>query len=255
MRMLAWVLIVAACSSSKTPPTSSPPPPPPQPVVADAAAPAVADATIPTVDAPAQATGGLDDLDDAITYTDPRGGSPGTVEANTVYRSDCSTTHPIARNPCSGVPFETRGLTSCKSLHVKTFKPCKKGAPSCYLEQKCPDGSVVPSDFLECSPEQSSRCFTKSSRIYKDDIAYLSDGELADLATQVEQLRLARYRYKDEPGKRVGFIIEDAPDAPWVTADGRRIDLYSLLSASIAAIQQQDARIRQLEHDIQSCKR
>jgi hypothetical protein len=39
-----------------------------------------------------------------------------------------------------------------------------------------------------------------------------------------------------------------------VTADGRRVDLYSLLSASIAAIQRQDARIRRLESDIEILK-
>ncbi|HUS33176.1 MAG TPA: hypothetical protein VMZ53_31960, partial [Kofleriaceae bacterium] len=125
---------------------------------------------------------------------------------------------------------------------------------SCYVERTCADGRVVASDFLECAAEQSHRCFTKSSRIYKDDIAYLSEPELDALAAQIADLKLARYRYKDEPGNRLGFIIEDAPDAPWVSTDHRRVDLYALLASSIAALQQQDARIRQLEQDIASCK-
>ncbi|HTL33188.1 MAG TPA: hypothetical protein VL326_08690 [Kofleriaceae bacterium] len=244
MRMLAWVLIVAACSSSKSPTsTNQPPVVPDRPAQAiDAALPV--DAAAPPIDAAAPAT--ADDKDDRVKYPAPRDGTM-------AYRSDCSMTHPIARNPCDAV-METRGLKTCKALQVKMNKPCKKGAPTCYVEMACGDGRVVPSDFLECAAQQSGTCFTRSSRIYKEDIAYLDDSELAALATQIEQLKLARYRYIGEPGKRVGFIIEDAPDAPWVSADGRRIDLYSLLSASIATLQQQDARIRQLERDIETCK-
>lgn len=246
--MLKWlvVLVVAGCSGSKhgTPP--NPPPPVDRGSAADLPDHGSAVAPVDSAVAP--------DLDDGITYTNPAGGSPGTVEAMTVYRSDCSTTHPIARDPCSGTPFDKRGLQSCKSQHVKVFKPCKKGEPSCYVETTCGDGRVVPSDFLECSSEQSGRCFTRSSRIYKEDIAYLSDNELADLATQIDQLKLARFRYKDTGTQHVGFIIEDEPNAAWVTADGRRVDLYSLVSASIATIQQQDARIRRLERDIETCK-
>jgi hypothetical protein len=193
-------------------------------------------------------------LDDGVTYTDPSGGSPGTVDANTVYRSDCSTTHPIARDVCSGTAIDTRCMKSCASLGVKMFKPCEKGAPTCYVETKCPDGRTVPSDFLECAAEQNGTCFTRSSRIFKDDIEYLDDRELADLATQIEQLKLARFRYKGSGDSHLGFIIEDAPEAPWITADGRRVDLYALLSASIAAIQRQDARIRRLESDIEILK-
>ena len=174
-----------------------------------------------------------------------------------IYRSDCSTTHPIARDVCSGSEPDKRGLKSCAALHVKSGQACKQGAPICYVERACPDGRTVAADFLECSAEQSGRCFTKSSRIYKDDIAYLSESDLDDLATQIEQVKLARFHYKDHPAgeNRLGFIIEDQPGAAWVTPDGRRVDLYSLLSASIAAIQQQDARIKQLERDIQACKR
>ena len=231
--MSKWLVIVAAmgCSGSKH---AAPPPNPPP---------------------PGNQGSGVGDLDDGITYTNPAGGSPGTVESMTVYRSDCSTTHPIARDACSGTPFDTRGLASCKSMHVKMYKPCKQGEPTCYVETTCGDGRVVPSDFLECNSEENGRCFTRSSRIYKEDIAYLDDDELADLATQVAQLKLARFRYKDTGAQHVGFIIEDEPKAAWVTEDGRRVDLYSLVSASIATIQRQDARIRQLEHEIEACKR
>jgi hypothetical protein len=241
--MLAWVLIVAACTSSKSPPPTNQPPP-----VSDKPAPAI-DAAAPPIDAAAAPP-----PIDAAPPAPPPDAAPGPAASTMIYRSNCATTHPIARDVCQGAPIPTDKTKSCASLHVKENQPCKKGAPLCYVEQKCGDGRVVPSDFLECAAEQSDRCFTRSSRIYKDDIAYLSESELDDLAGQIEQLKLARYRYKGEPGKHVGFIIEDAPDAPWVAADGKHIDLYSLLSASIATLQQQDARIRQLEHDIKACK-
>ena len=250
-RRLLVLVVVLGCSKEKG--TSSPPPPPP--VGSDAAAQVAPPAPPDSAPAPVPADAAPLDLDDGITYTDPAGGSPGTAEANTVYRSDCSTTHPIARDPCDGTAFETRGLKSCKALHVKMFKPCKKGAPSCYLERTCSDGRVVPSDFLECAAKQSSTCFTRSSKIYKEEIAYLSPEELDSLAAQIEQLKVARYRYKDAPDQRLGFIIEDAPDAPWVSSDKRRVDLYALLASSIATLQRQEARIRQLEQDIQACKR
>lgn len=71
--------------------------------------------------------------------------------------------------------------------------------------------------------------------------------ELVDLASQVEALRIARYRYKDRDESHLGFITEDAANAAFVTPDGRRVDLCALLSASVAALQAQDARIKALE--------
>ncbi|HUS31245.1 MAG TPA: hypothetical protein VMZ53_22195, partial [Kofleriaceae bacterium] len=183
MRMLALLVVIAACTSSKPTATAPPQGSSGSGSVATSDAAAMESGTATTGSAASMPdaavaaaidAGSLDD-DLGMTYTDPAGGSPGTVKANTVYRSDCSTTHPIAHDVCDGAPPDTRKLKSCKALHVKMFKPCKKGAPSCYVERTCADGRVVASDFLECAAEQSHRCFTKSSRIYKDDIAYLSE--------------------------------------------------------------------------------
>lgn len=235
------LVVVVGCSKEKG--TSSPPPPPP--VGSDAAQvapPAPIDSAPPDTSPP--------DAPPPDAAPAQTGGKP-----NAVYRSDCSTTHPIARDVCQGAAIPDRGLKSCAALHVKSNMPCKTGAASCYVERTCPDGRVVPSDFLECAAEQSHACFTRSSKIYKDDIAYLSSDELDALAAQIEQLKVARYRYKDAPDQRLGFVIEDAPDAPWVSSDKRRVDLYALLASSIATLQRQEARIRQLEQDIQACKR
>jgi hypothetical protein len=173
------------------------------------------------------------------------------------YMSDCSLTNPIARDPCSGTAPTTRGLDKCDKLGVKIGQACAAGAPSCYVEQTCPDGHKVAGDYLVCVDQQPGRCLTKSSRSYKDGVHYLSTDELRDLARQVEALRLARYRYREQVGgdQRLGFLTEDAPGAPFVADDGRTVDLYALLAASIAAIQTQDERIRALEQQLGQCRK
>src|SRR6185503_13978557 len=107
-----------------------------------------------------------------------------------------------------------------------------------------------------CVDKAPSRCMTRSSRRYKDDVRYLSVAQVRDLARQIEALPLATFRYDDQVGyrPRLGFVTEDAPAAPFVSEDGRTVDLYALLAASIAAIQAQDARIRALEEQVRACK-
>ncbi len=123
------------------------------------------------------------------------------------------------------------------------------------MSRACADGRQAVADFLVCAEKAPSRCLTRSSRRYKHDIRYLSAGEIRDLARQVEALPLATFRYDDQGGQhpRLGFLTEDAPGAPYVSEDGRTVDLYSLLAASIAAIQAQDARIRVLEEQVKEC--
>lgn len=111
-------------------------------------------------------------------------------------------------------------------------------------------------DYLVCVDKTPSRCMTRSSRRYKHDVRYLTDPQVQDLARLIETLPLATFRYDDQAGypPRLGFLTEDAPKAPFVSQDGRTVDLYALLAASIAAIQSQDARIRMLEEEVRACK-
>jgi hypothetical protein len=165
------------------------------------------------------------------------------------YMSDCSLTHPIARDPCQGQSSSTRGLKSCAALGVKRGDRCGPKAASCYIETRCGDGHVAVSDYLVCVDKTPGRCFTRSTAELKTDIRYLTDADVRAVAREVEALRLARFRYTDQDGgePRLGFITQDAAGAEFVSPDGRTVDLYSLLSASIAALQAQDARIRVLE--------
>lgn len=168
------------------------------------------------------------------------------------YLSDCSMTHPIATDPCSRPPGNARGLKSCKAIGVDYNKACVAGAPSCYVERTCADGRKVPSDFLVCAKQRPGKCFTRSAARFKTDIEYLTETDRGALARQVQQLPLARYRYREETaGTRLGFLVDDAASAPFV--DGESVDLYALLSATIATVQQQDRRIRALEDRLATC--
>jgi hypothetical protein len=217
-----------ACSGHRAPPPTPETPPPPVP---DAA-------TAPDAPAPA-----------------PDAAAPPASDSKLHYLSDCSLTHPIARNPCSGTTPTTRGLASCSSLQIAAGQACGVSSPGCYVEVACPDGRTVAADYLVCAETAPSRCMTRSSRRYKRDIEYLAPSERAALARAIEALPLARFRYDDQQGgeARLGFLVEDAPAAPFVTADGRTVDLYALLAASIAAIQAQDQRIRVLERRLEEC--
>ncbi|MBL9020116.1 MAG: tail fiber domain-containing protein [Myxococcales bacterium] len=174
---------------------------------------------------------------------------PPKPAAKLTYTSDCSLTHPVARNPCEGQPASTRGLARCASLGVKRGDRCTATSPSCYVETACGDGRAAVSDYYVCVAETPGKCLTRSTAQLKTDIRYLSEADVRAVARQVESLRLARFRYTDQDGgqPRLGFLTQDAAGAEFVSPDGRTVDLYSLLSASIAALQAQDARIRVLE--------
>lgn len=179
----------------------------------------------------------------------------GGATAGLRYLSDCSLTHPVAQDPCAGTAASTRGLASCASLGVMRGDACGASAPGCYVERRCPDGREVVADYLVCAAKRPSRCLTRSSRRYKHDVQYLSTAELGELARQIQSLPLARFRYTEQVDgdPRLGFLTEDAPAAPFVSADGRTVDLYALLAASIAAIQTQEERIRTLEQQLTQC--
>ena len=167
------------------------------------------------------------------------------------YRSDCSLTNPVARDPCEGTPASTRGLKSCAAMNVKQGQACTKHAPGCYLETTCRDGRKVVSGYLVCVDKTPSNCFTRSSRRYKHAIDYLEPGEVAALADQVRALPLARFRYDETGAQRLGFIVEDAAGAEFVSEDA--VDLYALLAASIATLQHQEQRIQALEQKLERC--
>ncbi len=85
---------------------------------------------------------------------------------------------------------------------------------------------------------------------YKKGIDYLEPSEVDTLASQVLAFKLATWQYKHD-GKaaptHLGFIIDDVPGSAAVAADGDHVDLYGYTSLAVAALQQQQRRIDELE--------
>jgi hypothetical protein len=93
----------------------------------------------------------------------------------------------------------------------------------------------------------------QSSRDVKTDIRYLTDADEAQLAREIEELRLARYRYKpafDSNDAHLGFIIEDVGNIPAVMADRKHVDLYGYASMLAAAVKNQAREIRALQEEV-----
>jgi hypothetical protein len=119
----------------------------------------------------------------------------------------------------------------------------------------CSDaGSGVPTGVP--GPSVICETPTESRRSAKKDIEYVDDGELDALAGAALEVRLARYRYKDEPKdarRRLGFIIDDQPNpSPAVLEDRAHVDLYGYASLLMATVQRQEKEIRALERRVES---
>jgi hypothetical protein len=126
------------------------------------------------------------------------------------------------------------------------------GKPSCgCMGCVCTPYGSVPSDGCQDLPS-ALECTTptESRRAVKADITYVEDEEREALARQALDVRLARYRYKNEPEgarRRLGFIIEDQPDpSPAVDQDRAHVDLYGYSSMLLATVQEQAREIAAL---------
>jgi hypothetical protein len=111
----------------------------------------------------------------------------------------------------------------------------------------------VPGPSLVCETP------TRSRRSTKTDIEYVHDRDVDDLAQMALEMRLARYRYKDEPEDarlRLGFLIDDQPDpSPAVLEDRAHVDLYGYTSLLLATVQHQEKEIRTLQERLASLER
>jgi len=93
-----------------------------------------------------------------------------------------------------------------------------------------------------------------SSRRFKQDVAYLTDGEREECARELRGLRLARYRYAGSGDLRLGIILEDDPPAVVVDRGREQVDLYGYASLAVAALQAQDRRLEALEREIRELR-
>ncbi len=89
---------------------------------------------------------------------------------------------------------------------------------------------------------------------FKEDIAYLSEGELRAYHERIVSMPLASYHYRDarDLGPQLGFIIEDIEPSQAVSGD--RVNLYGYLSMAVAAIKVQQAQIESLQREVKQLR-
>jgi hypothetical protein len=92
-----------------------------------------------------------------------------------------------------------------------------------------------------------------SLRSYKQNVTYLSDGDVERLHDELLRFKLATYQYKapaNASATHLGFIIDDVGQSPAVDSTGQRVDLYAYTSMAVAALQQQAREIAELKRQV-----
>jgi hypothetical protein len=142
------------------------------------------------------------------------------------------------------------GVTACTTAQLAGAS-CSAQGETCDPGQGC-------GVLLLCAAKdpkvQTGGC-PISRRAVKQDIAYLDAAGLDDLAAKLRAVRLATYRYKDNPGQqRLGFVIDDGTGALAVDERRDQIDLYAYMSWAVGALQSQMKRIDAQDREIASLK-
>ena len=155
---------------------------------------------------------------------------------------------PVCRVYDGGAPDS--GVTACTAAQLAGAS-CSAQGETCDPGQGC-------GVLLLCADKdpkvQTGGC-PISRRAAKQDIAYLDAAGLDDLAAKLRAVRLATYRYKDNPGQqRLGFVIDDGAGALAVDERRDQIDLYAYMSWAVGALQSQMKRIDAQDREIAALK-
>lgn len=130
---------------------------------------------------------------------------------------------------------------------------CSTEGESCDLGNDCGQKLICASADPKLQP---GGCPISLSR-YKSNIHYLTPAERHQRAQELQQLRLATWKYNFDPTgpTRLGFLLDDAQTSPLaIKADGKSVDLYGSLSLAIAALQEQQQEIVKLKTQVQGLK-
>lgn len=157
--------------------------------------------------------------------------------------------------------WEDPSANLCSDLGVAADDPCTEDGTTCILQPAftCLSTSGSSSEYAmtcrnEPYPDDIWNC-PASSRSVKRGIHYIESGERKQLAGEVLSVKLARYHYRDtkKPGLRLGYILEDQPEASFSGAE--RVDLYAYISAVVALTQEQQKEIDRLKTEIDLLKK
>jgi hypothetical protein len=151
------------------------------------------------------------------------------------------------------------GADGCPKILPPLGTPCTrtKSDPCAYDDRyRCVAQRACVSGKWSSNLSEGHIC-PVSRRAAKTRIAYVGSRAKERLARELLGLRLARYEYRDPRngrGRKLGFLIDDAPSIPAVDASGERIDLYAYASMAVAALQSQAKQIDALRREITSLR-
>jgi hypothetical protein len=210
---------------------------------------------------------GADGATDAATGDGGRdgaadGGGDAPSGTRTWMKHPCGNGDPVGcvfTNPVD-IPDPTFAL--CRASGATEGKACTGADDRCVLvpAQREADGGgcTASANYLHCRSEPFAvgGC-PVSSRTKKTDVHYLDEAERDALVREITSLRLASYRYTDDPemGVTTGFILEDSPDASFVMKQRGRVNEHGYVGALVATIQAQQASIRRLEARVEELGR
>ncbi|MFC1802051.1 tail fiber domain-containing protein, partial [Patescibacteria group bacterium] len=102
-----------------------------------------------------------------------------------------------------------------------------------------------------------------STRDAKTNIVHLDTNDEDDVLSKIKEMKVARYRYKDEwlgsdisnlnDNLSIGLIAEESPEEV-LSADGKGVDIYKLSSFLLAGVKAQQSQIDGIKLDIESLK-
>lgn len=156
--------------------------------------------------------------------------------------------------PTCGEPV-CRGWTAKSGVPLCTT--AKEGTSCATVGEEC-DPKDGCNRLLVCGGARAIIC-SVSRRDAKKDIHYLGADELREYRDDLMGMKLATWRYKEDPERaRLGFIIDDL-DARTigVAADPARgvVDLYGYTSLAVATLQLQARQIAALEQELAELRR
>ena len=173
--------------------------------------------------------------------TTATGSTGATTGAATVWWSTCG-------DPACGGHTDM-GLPTCEAM-LQEGAPCDTPGAQCDPINDC-------NAIFVCAAEDPKPDECPISRAsMKREIDYVDREELARLHDELRQIRLATYRYRgDGPAPtKLGMILEDGPDGPWIDEARGRADLYAYTSLAVAALQVQAEQIAALQREVEALR-
>jgi hypothetical protein len=181
------------------------------------------------------------------------------------WEDPCGRRDPVGHECKDGIEtVEVGDDPTCADQGIVAGSECAEAGETCIALRPiaCADDpkTIIGSDaVLTCGTQPPDSDCPISLRARKEDIAYLDAAARAAVADDVLTLPLATYRYReparDGVGTQLGFVLEDAPAAPFSTSD--HVNLYAYASAILAAVQLQQEEIVRLRAQVdaleQSC--